>query len=153
MIRWAEFEARNAELAAVGKERLFQFGPGLAFLATVRSDGGPRVHPICPVLAEGGLYFFAVSSSPKLGDLRRDGRYALHCFPPPPEGRDEEFYCTGRVEIVEDASIRAAAAQAALHKIHDHDICIEFLMDRVLRTTWENWGQPDTFPKHVVWRA
>jgi len=150
MIRWAEFEAQNPELAVAGKERLFQFGPGLAFLATVRKAGGPRVHPICPGLADGGLYFFGMTASPKVGDLIRDGRYALHCFPPPPEGQDEEFYCTGRVEMVEDPTRRAAAAKAALHTIHDHDRCVEFLIDRVLRTTWENWGTPEMSPNHTV---
>jgi hypothetical protein len=26
---------------------LYQFGVGLAFLSTVRPDGGPRLHPLC----------------------------------------------------------------------------------------------------------
>ncbi len=153
MIRWTEFEARNPELASAGKERLFQFGPGLAFLATVRKDGGPRVHPICPVLADGGLYFFGLPASPKVGDLIRDGRYALHCFPPPPEGQDEEFYCTGHVALIEDTTVRAAAAEAAEHAIDDGDRCVEFLIERVLRTTWNNWGTPEMSPNHVVWHA
>ena len=153
MIRWAEFEARNPELASAGKARLFQFGPGLAFLATVRRDGGPRVHPVCPVLAHGGLYFFGLSASPKVGDLIRDGRYALHCFPPPPEGQDEEFYCTGRIELIEDGNVRAAAEKAAEHAIHSDDLCVEFLIERVLRTTWNHWGTPEMSPNHDVWRV
>lgn len=64
----------------------YEHGLGLGFLATTRPDGGPRVHPICPVLA-GNLYAFIVPG-PKLADLRRDPRYryALHSeiFPPPP---------------------------------------------------------------------
>ena len=153
MIRWTEFEERNTELAAAGQERLFQFGPGLAFLGTIRRDGGPRLHPICPVLSDGGLYFFGLPKSPKLGVLLRDGRYALHCFPPPPEGQDEEFYCTGSVKIIEDPKIRSGVVTAALHKIHDDDICVEFLIDRVLRTTWQNWGTPEMSPIHEVWHA
>ena len=153
MIRWSEFETQNPELAAAGKARLFQFGPGLAFLATVRKDGGPRLHPICPILTDRGLYFFCQAKSPKRYDLIRDGRYALHCFPPPPEGQDEEFYCTGRVAAIDDGPPRSAAAGAAVHKIHDTDLCFEFLIDRVLRTTWLNWNQPDTSPVHETWRA
>ncbi len=153
MIRWEEFERRNPELAAAGRARLFQFGPGLAFLATVRKDGGPRVHPICPVLAASGLYFFGIPKSPKLGDLQRDGRFALHCFPPPPEGQDEEFYCSGRVRKIDDAATRKAATEAAQHEIHEPDICMEFLIERVLRTTWQNWGTPEMSPTHTVWHA
>ena len=153
MIRWEDFEKRNPDLAAIGRERLFQFGPGLAFLATVRRDGGPRVHPICPILAAGGLYFFGLPASPKLGDVLRDGRFALHSFPPPPEGQDEEFYCTGRVQKIDDPEIRAAATKAALHAIDEEDICVEFLIERVLRTTWENWGTPEMSPIHTIWRV
>ncbi len=153
MIRWQEFAQRRPDLAEIGQKRIFQFGPGLAFLATVRKDGGPRMHPICPVLAQGGLYFFCRPASPKSADLRRDGRYALHCFPPPPEGQDEEFYCTGTASVIEAAGIRDAAIEAALHEIHGDDLSVEFLIERVLHTTWNNWGQPDTSPNHEVWRA
>jgi hypothetical protein len=153
MIRWEEFIKHCPELAEVGQRLLFQFGPGLAFVGTVRTDGGPRLHPICPILAKGGLYFFGRPSSPKMHDLRRDGRYALHCFPPPPEGQDEEFYCTGRAREITDPEVREAATKAAQHRIHDDDLCFEFLIDRVLRTTWDGWGTPDIQPRHTKWRA
>jgi hypothetical protein len=48
---------------------------------------------------------------------------------------------------------RHSAAKAAIHKIHADDICIEFLIERVLRTTWTNWGTPEMSPIHEVWRA
>jgi hypothetical protein len=72
---------------------------GLGFLATVREDGGPRLHPVCPVIAVEGLYMFVVPS-PKRADLRRDGRYALHSYPP--EEVDDEFFVTGRAAEVRD---------------------------------------------------
>src|SRR5215470_6438545 len=50
---------------------------GLGFLATVRADGSPRVHPVCPVISAAGLHV-SVVAGPKQADLRRDGRYALH---------------------------------------------------------------------------
>ncbi len=153
MIRWEELEKQRPDLAEIGNRLLFQFGPGLAFLATVRADGGPRMHPICPVRAGGGLLFFGRPQSPKVADLLRDGRFALHNFPPPPEGEDEEFYCTGRVVRVEDAALRELAIEAALHKIHPEDECFEFLIDRVLNTKWENFGKPDIKPHHTKWQA
>ena len=80
MASWEEFEEGRPDLAAAGRALFYQFGVGLAFLATVRRDGGPRVHPMCPLIHGGGLFAFIVPG-PKQADLRRDGRYALHSFP------------------------------------------------------------------------
>src|SRR6266704_3965772 len=46
---------RRPDFADAGRALLYQFGVGLAFLATVRRDGGPRVHPVCPLICHGGL--------------------------------------------------------------------------------------------------
>src|SRR4249920_3583137 len=56
MITWTEFERRQPALADAGRRQLYQIGIGLAFLATVRPDGGPRVHPLCPVISDAGLH-------------------------------------------------------------------------------------------------
>jgi hypothetical protein len=79
-VRWAEFATFRPDLAEARRQLLYQFGVGLAFLATVRPDGGPRVHPMCPLLTDEALYGFIVPS-PKRADLHRDGRYAIHSFP------------------------------------------------------------------------
>lgn len=51
MVTWREFAAAAPDLAEAGRALLTQFGVGLAFLATVRRDGAPRLHPVCPVLS------------------------------------------------------------------------------------------------------
>ena len=107
MVPWHEFVAAAPELAATGEGLLFQFGVGLAFLATVRKDGGPRLHPVCPVLSHGRLYVLTIPTSPKQQDLRRDGRYALQTFPQP-KPDSAEFYITGRADLIEDPSLRRA---------------------------------------------
>lgn len=84
---------------------LYQFGVGLGFLGTVRRDGGPRVHPMCPMLTDDELYALLVPS-PKRNDLVRDGRYALHSFPR--EDDEDAFYATGRAEEVHDPDVVAA---------------------------------------------
>ena len=53
MSRWEQFAEREPRLSEAGRALFYQYGPGLGFLATVRADGGPRMHPICPVIAEG----------------------------------------------------------------------------------------------------
>ena len=98
MLTWKGFVEVRPDLAASGRRLLYQYGVGLAFLATVRKDGGPRLHPVCPILHQDQLYCFVLGASPKRWDLLRDGRYALHAFLPAHE--DEEFYCRGKAIFV-----------------------------------------------------
>src|ERR1044071_1542800 len=99
MNTWSAFTAADPSLAAGIRALLQQYGPGMAYLATVRPDGAPRLHPVSPVITEEGLYCFVIAS-PKRSDLARDGRYALHSFPP--EESDDEAYLSGRAQRVTD---------------------------------------------------
>ena len=60
MLPWPEFAALRPDLAEAGHALLYQFDVGLGFLATTRADGGPRVHPMCPIVTEAGMYAFIV---------------------------------------------------------------------------------------------
>jgi hypothetical protein len=107
MARWSEFATAAPRLADVVYGLLHQYGPGLGYLATVRADGGPRVHPVSPVVYGGGLYCFIIAS-PKRRDLERDGRYALHSFPP--DSSEDEAYIAGRAVRVTEAKLVARLA-------------------------------------------
>jgi hypothetical protein len=111
MASWSSFAAASPALAAGVRALVQQYGPGLAYLATVRPDGGPRIHPVSPVIDASGLFCFVVSS-PKRRDLERDGRYALHSFPP--EENDDEAMLTGVATAVDDPAVIARLA-VALH--------------------------------------
>lgn len=146
--RWKDLQSANPELAEAGRSLIYQFGPGLAFLATVRSDGGPRLHPICPVIADGGLYAFIVPS-PKLHDLRRDGRYAFHSFPP--EHTDDEFYLTGAAVEVTDADTRSSVREACEHSVAEEDPLFEFRIERCMHAKYRERG---AFPPvYTTWIA
>src|SRR3954453_4163103 len=108
MATWSDFVAADPSLAAGVRALLQQYGPGMAYLATVRADGGPRVHPVSPVFTDEGLYCFVVAS-PKRRDLARDGRYALHSFPP--EESDDEAYLTGQAIRVHDPVVIATLSE------------------------------------------
>src|SRR6185503_8293211 len=107
MASWSDFVAAEPDLAAAIRALLQQYGPGMGYLATVRADGAPRVHPISPVITDEGLYCF-IMDSPKRRDLERDGRYALHSYPA--EANDDEAYLSGRVTPVDDRDLVNALA-------------------------------------------
>jgi pyridoxamine 5'-phosphate oxidase-like protein len=111
MATWSDFTAAEPALAAGIRALLQQYGPGMGYLATVRPDGGPRIHPVSPVITDEGLFCFVVDS-PKRRDLERDGRYALHSYPP--EESDDEAYLTGHAAPVRDPEVIARLA-GALH--------------------------------------
>jgi len=101
MVSWNTFEAEVPALAAMGRHFFYLVGVGMGFLATVRADGGPRVHPICPILTADNLYALIIPG-PKLDDLRRDGQYALHSLTSPPPNGDDAFYLTGQATEIPD---------------------------------------------------
>jgi hypothetical protein len=153
MATWNDFEKAAPEMAAAGRRMLHQFGPGLGYLATVRRDGGPRVHPICPVLHDGRLYGL-IASSPKQADLLRDGRYALHTFPC--KDVDDEFYVTGRArrrgEDLAEA-VRATFLATGATSTND-EMLFELDLEHVLLSTYKQRGEPDNFPpRYRKWHA
>lgn len=107
MASWTEFADAAPDMAETIRGLVHQFGPGFGYLATVRRDGGPRVHPVSPIITDEGLFCFLIDS-PKRHDLDRDGRYALHSFPP--EDRDDEAYLAGHAVPVTDPERRARIA-------------------------------------------
>jgi len=109
MASWSEFATAQPRLASAIRALVHQYGPGLGYLATVRADGGPRLHPVSPVITHNGLYCF-ILDSPKRRDLDRDGRYALHSFPP--EESNDEAYVSGRAHRVTDRDTVAELAGA-----------------------------------------
>ncbi len=134
---------------------LYQHGVGLGFLGTTRKDGGPRVHPLCPILTKDGLYAFIVPS-PKQQDLRRDGRYAIHSFPC--ADNEDAFYFSGLARLVEDRTVRFSLsqqfmeerAQFGVQPPGDEDVLFEFTLATCLLTRTSGHGDPS--PDHIVWR-
>jgi hypothetical protein len=155
-LSWEQFAAARPALAEAGRAMLYQFGVGLAFLSTVRPDGGPRLHPICPVLVGGRLVAHIIPSL-KRDDLHRDPRYALHSFPA--AGNEDAFYLTGRAEPVTDQELAAtAAAQFLAERALDAEPpgfsegeFFEFRIGRCLLT--KTTGHGDWHPHHGVWAA
>jgi Pyridoxamine 5'-phosphate oxidase len=152
VVSWKEFAAAEPDLASVGHALLFQFKVGLAFLATVRKDGAPRLHPVCPVLSNDRLFLLVTATSPKRDDLLRDGRYALQSFPQPKPGSDE-FYIAGKAALVADPKARADVLRDAKHMADASETAFELSIDRVMHTRWEHVMTPQMRSVSRKWRA
>lgn len=126
---WKEFEEDSPELASLGFEKLNR---KIAYLALNNKDGSPRIHPVTPFIGNGMLFMFTEPSSPKIRDLRRDGRYALHCS----ISRDApliEFLVSGTKEEISDPVVRSRAESlAASPVVVDSYALFEFQVQRVL---------------------
>ncbi len=92
-VPWNTFAQRQPELAKHAEERL---AAAPCFLATVRRDGWPRVHPVGPfTLRDSRLVVTMYPTSPKAQDIRRTGRYAMHGPVEDTEGGGGEVLITG----------------------------------------------------------
>jgi hypothetical protein len=155
-VSWDAFAAERPEIASAGRDLLYQHGVGLAFLATVRRDGGPRLHPMCPVLTDGELVAFIIPS-PKRADLHRDPRYAMHSFPA--DENEDAFVVRGTARRVDDDDLTAAvASRFAIERGLDAPPpelgsweLFAFSVSTVLLTRTVGHGDPA--PIHTTWRA
>lgn len=147
MDTWGEFVTAAPDIAASGKGLLYRTGHGEALLVTVCGDDPPRAHPISVGVVNGGLYAF-ILPSPKLHDLARDGRYALHALFDPTV--PHEFLIRGRVRPVDDQVTRASLAADWDWSVGDAP-AFEFLVEDALygaRASAEDWP-----PRYTSWTA
>jgi hypothetical protein len=133
MMSWKFLEEQQPELAAFGAERL---NGNVAYLATIRKDGSPRVHPITPIIGQGHVFVFMEPTSPKGRDLQRDGRYAIHCSVSDTSGASGEFILSGRAQLCDSPELRALAIQLSSYAPADRYILFELGLESAASTTY-----------------
>lgn len=111
-VDWARFEASDGELAKHVQGRLTG---GLCYLSTIRPDGFPRVHPVGVQIRSGRLLVPMSSTSPKGEDIRRNGRFALHCSVEDSRGGEGEVLVTGVGSETDPPDDFAARRWTAFH--------------------------------------
>ncbi|MCL4507585.1 MAG: pyridoxamine 5'-phosphate oxidase family protein [Chloroflexi bacterium] len=142
---WQDFALDEPELAAFGEQR---FAKGPAYLATVRADGSPRVHPVTPIIGEGHLFLFMEPTSPKGHDLQRGSAYALHGSVGGNDGGEGEFALTGHAALTDDPALRALAARYG-YPPQEHYILFDLSVESAFSTTYVDGGKP----VRVKWRG
>jgi hypothetical protein len=160
MATWAEFETAAPELAAVAA-RLWPGVVGefrVAYIATTRRDGSPRLHPFCPIVAAGRLWAAIPRTSPKGWDLRRDSRCVIHAA----LGADDDELCirAHATEMTDDRDARnavlavvEASGVGGMIETASSDALFEFDLDRVDVAYWVDIGQPGTRAVRQRWTA
>ena len=157
MSNWGAFTDARPDMAKLLLE-ILEWIP-ITYLATVGDDGAPRVHPVCPIIADRRMFVAVAASSPKRLDLKRDGRYAMHALPGKwreVDGQtrgDDEFYISGGARLVEDAETRRLITETAKHEIRESDWLFEFDIERAMTAYWEKVGQPGTYAVRQYWHA
>lgn len=141
LVSWSEFQQAAPDIAAIGHRLLHHPERGeVAILATVDRHGAPRVAPVCPVFTRRGLYVLASAATPKVVQLRRDPRYALHAQV---GASDLEFQLTGRVRLLDAAVERSDVLAAVPFDSFDRkDPIFELLIGRAVAVSWPAPDKP-----------
>jgi hypothetical protein len=129
----------------------------VAYLATVRRDGAPRLHPCCPIVAADRLFAVIPRRSPKGWDLRRDPRCVVHATP----GPDDDELCIRA--LASDVTSHPATVARVLDVVTRgdvggmvesarHDPIFELDLVQVDVARWIDVGQPGTHAERTQWR-
>jgi hypothetical protein len=144
---WQSFADGAPELAAFGAERLHD---QVAYLATLKPDGSPRLHPVRPVVTGGRLFLFMEETTPKVGDLARDARYALHGTATSDQPWDlQEFAIEGNARRVDDVPPRTTANAGSAFPRDERFLLFELDVVRAISTVYGADGRPH----RERWRA
>jgi hypothetical protein len=131
---WKVFEDDSPELASFGLEKLNR---KIVYLATIKKDGSPRLHPVTPSIGNGMLFMFTEPTSPKIRDLQRDGRYAMHCSVTR-DGPLVELLVSGDVKVITDPTIRAQADKIMAPPVAIDDyVLFDFQVETVLLVEYD----------------
>lgn len=141
---WEVFAREEPEMTAFGRERL---DGKVAYIATTRADGSPRVHPVTPIVGDNRLFVFMEPTSPKGKDLMRDSRFALHCSVENNTGGEGEFVAAGVSSLVTDPPTREVAARFSSYTPVDRYILFELVVTSAQSTRYVGGA-----PRRSNWR-
>jgi hypothetical protein len=111
MTTWAEFVDAAPRIATIFTRRHAATG-ALCMLATLRSDGFPRISPLEPRVFEGQLWIGGMPGTTKFRDLARDPRFCLHTATVDTHVADGDAKLWGVVHDVPDRALHQRYAAA-----------------------------------------
>jgi hypothetical protein len=111
MTTWREFTEMAPRIAAIFTRRHIAAGH-LCLLATLRSDGFPRISPMEPRVFEDQLRLAGMPHTTKFRDLERDPRFCLHTATIDTEVKDGDAKLWGVANDVHDPGLHQRFAAA-----------------------------------------
>lgn len=120
MVTWKEFAEAAPTIATIFTRRHAATG-NLCMLATLRSDGFPRISPMEPRFFEDRLWLVGMPGTTKFLDLGRDPRFCLHTATVDTQVSDGDAKLWGSVENVQDDALHQRFA-AALYEDTGFDL-------------------------------
>jgi hypothetical protein len=152
VVAWKELAEQAPRVAEVFVRRHRATG-NLCMLATLRSDGYPRISPMEPGIVDGQLILVGMPNTTKFRDLGRDPRFCLHTATVDPHLGDGDAKLWGRVVNVQDEDLHARFARQVVETggpdlrgqhidpFYVADItgasCIEVAGSKLRLTTWK----------------
>jgi hypothetical protein len=115
MPSWAEFEAAAPELAARVRERLDAHVHKT--LATLRSDGSPRISGTETQWRDDDLWIGSMVNAVKARDLQRDPRFALHSGSDDPDVWSGDAKLAGLAEETTQPGDNSHTFRLDLHEV------------------------------------
>jgi hypothetical protein len=110
MADWKEFAEEAPRIAEVFVRRHAATG-NLCFLATLRSDGSPRISPMEPRIFEGRLVLVGMPNTLKFRDLAHDPRFELHTATVDTQVGDGDAKLWGEARNVQDRDLHERFAE------------------------------------------
>ncbi|MGH1564250.1 pyridoxamine 5'-phosphate oxidase family protein [Mumia sp. DW29H23] len=115
MVTWAGFQEEAPRIAEVFARRHAATG-NLCLLATLRSDGFPRISPMEPTFFEDHLVLVGMPGTTKFRDLDRDPRFCLHTATTDPYVGEGDAKLFGEVRNLQAPDLHARFAADLLEK-------------------------------------
>jgi Pyridoxamine 5'-phosphate oxidase len=143
-MRWAEFEAAEPEFAS--RVRAMLTRRKHLTLATVRSDGSPRISGTEIGFEDGELIIGSMPGAVKGHDLRRDARVAIHGPTEDPPASEPAAWA-GEAKIAGHAVAVESAGQGDRFQIDVREAVITHLDEAATRLVIESWNETRGYRK------
>jgi hypothetical protein len=137
---WKEIERAEPEFAE-RVQRLFEAGRHKT-IATLRSDGSPRISGIECEFADGDVRFGSMPAARKGADLKRDPRFALHgpTFHPE-EGKESDWPGEAKIagKAIPSASAEGPSEEGEMFVADISEVVITRLNADATKLVVESW--------------
>lgn len=116
MVTWNDFAQGAPRIAEIFVRR-HSATKKLCLLATIRSDGSPRISPMEPRLFEGQMVLVGMPDTAKFRDLDRDPRFCLHTATVDPSVGDGDVKLWGEARNLQDKDMHQRFATDLFQEI------------------------------------